>query len=220
VSSQFGTSPIPAGTTSLVFRLSNDHPGTGLNNTNRVENEVAFISLVRKALLGSKYSQIVPNIYSWASVSSGQGYTMQQFMSGTMPDKVLDTMSLDEKTVIRSQIAEILALMQKLVIPDTVNSLGGLTFDKAGNIISAQMTILKGGPFDSYEDLVSFMFESQLKESDDSVVIDGWKPNGTRGRIDAFVQQGLEKLFDGLDTRKVLVHSDFSKYYFSPVEYS
>lgn len=76
MTSKYETSPIPAGTTSLIFRLSNDHPGTHLNSINRVKNEVAFMTLVQKALSETKYSRIVPNIYAWVCVASGQGFTI------------------------------------------------------------------------------------------------------------------------------------------------
>ena len=54
-----------------------------------------------------------------------------------MPDKVFDTLSLAEKTVIRSQIADKLPLVPKLKIPKTESSFGGPTFDEAGNVVSA-----------------------------------------------------------------------------------
>ena len=79
------------------------------------------------------------------------------------------------------------------------------------------MLLLKGGPFENYGDLVRFMLQSQLKEANVSTVIDGWKLDGMRGRIDEFVEWGRGKIFNTLDARKVLVHSDFSTFLLTEV---
>ncbi|KAG0048798.1 hypothetical protein BGZ83_006285 [Gryganskiella cystojenkinii] len=162
----FATCLLPPGSTSFIIRLTNDHPGTGVNNTNRVENEVAFMALLRRALAPSAYSHIVPGVYCWASVSSGQGFIILQHMPGTMVDKVFEELSLDDKRVILGQMADILALMQNVELPDTVTALGGLSFDDQGEIVSAEMTLLNGGPFENQEDLLKAHFKAQLEESE------------------------------------------------------
>jgi len=208
----FTTCPLPAGSTSVIVRLTNDHPGTGVNNTNRVENEVAFVALLRKALAASAYSHIVPDVYCWAPVSSGQGFTILQYMPGTMPDRVFEELSLDDKRVILGQMADIFSLMQSFKLPDTVTALGGLSFDDQAEIVSAQMTLLKGGPFESQVDLLTAHFKAQLEEADSTAIIGGWRGNGVRERIEKFIDSGIkENLKECTDTKKVMVHSDFSK---------
>ncbi|KAF9903599.1 hypothetical protein EC991_003511 [Linnemannia zychae] len=206
----FATCLLPSGSTSVIIRLTNDHPGTGVNNTNRVENEVAFMALLRKALAPTAYSHIVPGVYCWAPVSSGQGFTILQHMPGIMVDNIFEDLSLDDKRVILGQMADILALMQNVELPDTVTALGGLSFDDQGEIVSAEMTLLNGGPFENQEDLLKAHFKAQLEESE-SVVIEGWRANGVRERVEKFVNTGIkENLKDCTDTKRVMVHSDFT----------
>lgn len=209
---QPGTMPLPANATSLIIRLANADPRTGLNNANRVENEVAFMALARQALATSKYSHIVPDVYAWASIAGGQGFTVQQHMPGTMPDKVFNELSIEDKSVVLSQMAEILALLQKFPLPQTVDKFGGLRFDEAGNIVSAQMTIYKGEPMATYEDLIRTIFRVKLGEADDNPIMQGWRDKGVRARLDHFVQHKLGEILKVYQNpKKVLVHSDFSK---------
>lgn len=209
---QPGTVPLPADVTSLILRLANADPRTGLNNTNRVENEVAFMTLARRALATSKYSHIVPDVYAWASIASGQGFTVQQHMRGTMPDKVFKELTIQDKSVVLSQMAEILALLQKFPVPQTVDKFGGLRFDEVGNIVSAQMTIYEGEPSTIYEDLMRVIFNVKLKEADDNPIMQGWRDKGVRERLDHFVKHKLgDILKDCEHPKKVLVHSDFSE---------
>ncbi|KAK6224447.1 hypothetical protein QIS74_02774 [Colletotrichum tabaci] len=117
---QPGTVPCPADTASLIVRLANSDPRTGINNTHRVESEVAFMTLVRQALAGSKYSCIVPDVYMWSGVSSGQGISVQQCMPGTIPERGgFEDFSLQDKTVLLGQMADILALLQNYTVPGT-----------------------------------------------------------------------------------------------------
>ncbi|TWU72494.1 hypothetical protein ED733_001605 [Metarhizium rileyi] len=178
-----GTVPIPADTTSLIFRLANPNPLTGLNNTNRVENEIAFMTLVRQALAKSKYSHIVPEVYAWASTSSGQGFSIQQYMRGTMPDRGFENLSLQDKSVVLGQMAEILALLQQIKIPKTLEKFGGLKFDQYGEVVSAQMTVYKGEPCTTYKDLLRAIFRVKLQEADENPVIQGGKENGNVQRV-------------------------------------
>lgn len=209
---QPGTAPCPAGTVSLIVRLANSHPGTGINNTNRVENEVAAMSLARHALAESKYSHLVPEIYAWGSVSSGQGFSIQQHMSGTMPDKGFDNLTLQDKSAVLRQMAEILALLQRYEIPATVDGFGGLKFDEDGTIVSAQMSLYKGGPCATYKDFLRAIFKVKLQEADENPVIQGWRENGLRTRLDDFIHHRLDAILkDNEHVQKVLVHSDLCK---------
>ena len=206
------TSPIPAGCNSVIVRLSNTDPKTGINNANRVENEVACMTLARQALAGSVYSHIIPDIYAWQSISEGQGFIMMQFMEGEVPNKALKKMGLDAKSVVFRQMAEILALIQKFEIPKTIESFGGLKVNLDGEAISAEMTLRVGEPSASYGDLIRSLVAGKLEEADNNPVIKGWNENKLRTRLDRFIKFGLPQMLENLENqRKVLVHSDFSK---------
>lgn len=210
---QPGSVLFPANSAHLIVRLANSNPLTGMNNTNRVENEVAFMTLARQALTNSKYSHIVPDVYTWASTSTGQGFTMQQYMRGTMPARGFDALSLQDKSVVFGQMSDILALLQRFKIPRTVDRFGGLKFDEqSGEVISAQMAIFTGDPSLTYKDLLRNIFRVKLGEADDNPVMRGWKENGVRVRLDDFIDNRLDDIFKNHnDTQKVLVHGDFSK---------
>jgi hypothetical protein len=208
--------PVPVNTKCLIFKLSNHNPLTGMNNTNRVENEVAFMSLARQALAGSKYSHVVPDVYAWASVASGQGFTLQEYMPGIMPDKVFKDIGLAGKAAVLAQMADILALLQKFQVPQTIDKFGGLKFDENGNIVSAQMTTYKGEPRATYQDLIRSIFDVKLEETDDNPVMQGWRDKGVRARLDKFIDSRVEEIVkDHKDPKKVLVHSDFCEYFFA-----
>lgn len=161
---QHGTKSLPADTSSLIFRLANPDPAIGLNNTNRIGNEVAFTELARHALENSKYSRTVPEIYTWASMSSGQGFSVQKYMPGTVVDRVFNDLTLQDRAVVLGQMADILALLQNFRIPETVERLGGLKFDGDGKFISAQMTQFVGEPYMSYRDLICTIFKSSFRK--------------------------------------------------------
>lgn len=210
---QTGTVPVPMHTKSLIFKLSNSDPRTGMNNANRVENEVAFMTLAQQALLGSKYSHIIPDVYAWVSVATCQGFTAQEYMPGIMPDKVFKDLGLEGKSVVLAQMADILALLQKYPVPQTIDNFGGLKFDENGKIVSAQMTIYKGEPSATYQDFIRSIFDVKLQETDENPVMQGWRDKGIRKRLDTFIDSRLgDILKDHRHPTKVLVHSDFCEY--------
>lgn len=214
---QPGTVPFPAHSTSLLVRLTNSDLRTGLNNNNRVENEVAFMALVRQALAKTTYSHIIPNVYSWAGTTSGQAFTIQQYMPGTIPAKSFETLSLGDKSIVLGQMADILALLQQFEIPKTVQMFGGLKFDEHGNITSGQMSLFKGEPSATYKDFIRSIFKIKLQEADENPVIVGWEENGLRAKLDKFIGHQLDAtLKDYEQVRRVLIHGDFSKY---PIPY-
>jgi len=210
---QPGTVSLPANATSFIVRLANSDPRTGINNTNRVETEVSIMTLVRQALNKSKYSHIVPDVYAWAGTSSGQGFSVQQYMTGTMPDRVWGDLTLQDKSVVLGQMADILTYLQNFEIPATVNKFGGLNFDQGGKIVSAQMSLFTGEPCKTYKDLINNIFRVKLHEADENPVIQGWRDSGVRERLDKFVDCHLDAIFkDHKAARKTLVHSDLSKF--------
>jgi hypothetical protein len=75
------------------------------------------------------------------------------------------------------------------------------------------MTLIDGGPFQSYEALCSEIIHSQLTLADQSAILEGWRPNGIRRRLDQFLMEGLHQVMSQVDSsKKVLVHGDLSKY--------
>jgi hypothetical protein len=122
-------------------------------------------------------------------------------------------MALDDRKNVLKQMADILALIQKFKLPETVKSIGGLTFDEDNHVISAQMTLYKGEPCADYLEFMRAMFRNKLAEVDENPVIEGWKANGVRARLDEFIKSGLPEILKDLqNVRKVIVHSDFSEY--------
>ncbi|KAK1613535.1 hypothetical protein BDP81DRAFT_336811 [Colletotrichum phormii] len=206
-----GTVPCPAGTTSLMVRLANSDPRTGINNANRVESEVAFITLARQALAASKYSRVVPDVYAWDGMSDGQGFSMQQCMPGAIPERAgFNDFSLRDKVVLLGQMADILALLQDFKVPKTVDRFGGLRFDQHGDVISAQMTMFTGEPSVTYVDFLRNIFRVKLREADENPVIQGWMEGGVRSRLDEFIDRRLPEALVDHEPRKALVHADLT----------
>lgn len=73
----------------LVVRLSNTH-AEGLNNANRVENEVASQYLVRQSLEKDNHPLVVPAVYAWGPCrfedqpdEAGFGWSILEFKQGS-----------------------------------------------------------------------------------------------------------------------------------------
>lgn len=208
--SQPGSQPIPDGASVLVVRLSN--VAAGLNEINRVQNEVAAMSLVRDALGGS-FDSPVPRVYGWASVHNGQSWIIQEYMQGKAQDQAFKTMNVSDKRKILRQMAEVVKVLQRYQLPLSIQGYGGLSFDQSGSIVSAAMTTIHAGPFDTYEALCRAMLQSSLAEAEQSPLLKGWEPNGIRARLNAFIREGVSPTIENADVeKKVLVHSDFSKF--------
>ena len=191
----------------VVIRLSN--AAAGLNDANRVENEVATMSLFRDAL-SHLSTHIVPKVYGWGSAANGQGWICQEYMTGK--SLAFKSMTMQDKHTILSEIAEVFEALQKYQLPNTVEEYGGLRFNEHGIIVSAPMTLVDGGPFKSYEALYSKIIHSQLILADQSAILEGWKPNGVRRRLDKFLVDGLHRVMSQVDSStKALVHGDLSK---------
>lgn len=175
-----------------------------------------IVSRLRQALSNSPFAHIIPEVYTWAPVSSGQGFALLQHMSGTMPDKDFNNLPTPDKRTILGHMADIFLLIQSFKLPETITSLGGLTFNTEGKVVSAQMTLLHGGPFATYGDMILQGFKDQLKEVDSVELLGGWKGRGIRERLEKFLDVGLPKILEEFkDTGLVAVHSDFSKLFLS-----
>ncbi|KAI9812985.1 MAG: hypothetical protein M1826_002576 [Phylliscum demangeonii] len=208
---QPGTVPLPKNVSQLIFRLSNDD-ATGLHNKNRVENEVATMSLVRDALSHSGLSpRLVPTVYAWASASGGQEWILQEYMPGVTLDEALKEMAVPSQRRILGQMADVLSSLQLYQLPDSVRQYGGVTFDGLGTIVSGPSALLNAGPFKDFSELCQGMLRAKLAASDKNPVLAGWRPNSVRDRLDQFIAHGLHVVLRDLDlSRMVILHGDFT----------
>lgn len=200
------------------MRLSN-LAAEGLNQSNRVENEVAALHLARKGLstvtARPELAAVIPAVYDWKRAEGTRlGWTLMEFLSGTSLDQHFGSLEEVEKQNVLAQLSDIFAGIQRISLPAGVTSYGGLKINEKGEIVSGQMTTLEGGPWDTYGGFLRARLHSQLRGADGSEVLQGWRPNGVRDRVDAFVDSRLEKAIEeaGVDmTALALVHGDFSK---------
>lgn len=220
-SSQPLTTIPKVGITSIIFRLSNPH-AQGINNTNRVENEVASLHLAQTALTQEipKYASIIPAVYDWKrlGVTTASSATEPEFgwiMMELLPGVILETkwadISLAEKKVLLNEIAMVFAAIQRCPLPNGVDAHGGLAIrDK--EIVSGQASTMIGGPWQSYADWWRARFHDNLCQAEKSSVVKGWNENGIRARLNKFMADGIERSITAVDKYKlVLVHGDFCK---------
>ncbi len=209
---QLGTGPIPEGTSQLIMRLANSD-AEGMHSGNRVENEVATISLASAALRPFQ-SQVIPQVYGWGTAKAGaQGWILEELMPGVPLDEAFETMGLQQKKKIFAQMAELLRALQECKLPDTITGSWGVTFSDARNIISASMPAVGAGPWPSYQASFGARLEAALEEADKNPYIKGWRVEGLRDRLDRFVARGVPAQFKELRSKddRVIVHADFSK---------
>lgn len=214
--------PPVEGLSTVVVRLSNPR-AHGLNNTNRVENEVAALHLARVAVahLGPDSAGLVPAVYAWKAAASpdpvdetGFGWMLMEFVQGVPLDAHFRTLSVAEKKGVVGQIAAIFSAIQSAELPSGVGSYGGLKFDDRGAIVSGQPTLAKGGPWEKYEDFWKAKFQCELEQAEENEVMNGWYENGIRERINSFINTKLDGLLRraGITTpRLALIHGDLSE---------
>lgn len=215
---QPGTVEIPPDSVEFIFRLANTW-ADGMNPVNRVENEVAMMSLAAEAL-SSFEPRVVPAVYDWGSydvtplLAFAQGWILQELMRGTPLDESFGSMHLDQQSHILTQMANILLALQNFKLPESITHFGGVTFDGFGRIVSSAMSNVIGGPWSSYEAYYQHRLELALKRADANPYIRGWRYNKARWRLDTFVNVGVSHHFDTLEDKdeKVIVHADLSKF--------
>lgn len=226
--------PPAEGVSTLIVRLSNPN-GTGLNETNRVQNEVAAMKLARDAVgqLGEEYVDIVPALYAWKASShlsspnskthtsraeeATFGWTVMDYKSGQPLDEQFRTFSLDEKKRVVGKIARVYSAIQLVQLPVGVKSFGGLTIDDTtGAIIGGQGALWHSEPWPTYAAFVVYRMKQWLEGVDKSVILGGWRENGVRERVDMlFTEEKLIEVLEaaGIDPKqKSLLHFDFSKF--------
>lgn len=205
----------------MVVRLSNLR-ADGLNQTNRVQNDVACSLLARQAVQRAGLEPVVPAVFAWAPPKSldlenmdeaNLGWVVTEYKPGADLDRQFPTLSAEDKESVLSQLAGIVAAVQQAEIPPLARQFGGLAFDGQGNIVSAQMAIMHAGPFKTYADIWTYKLQAQLRDSSKSPVLQGWKENGLDKRIQAFLDSGnVSKVLANADPLKCsLVHCDLSE---------
>ena len=205
---QPGTHTIPPGLDAFIIRLPN--PISGYNDKIRVQNEVAALSIARDALQ-AKFPGFVPRVFRWGSAEHGRGWILQEHMAGRPLLNDFHEMNDKDKALILNQMADVLAIIQQHPLPATIRDYGGLDFSPSGEYVSAPLSILDGGPFTTYADLVKATIQSKLSKADGDPQVQGWRANGVRARLDKFIAEGFHAAMEKMGTfPKVLVHADFS----------
>ena len=98
---------------------SEQSKAVGMNNTNRVENEVAAMHLARTAIAQKlpKYAELVPNVYTWKATVPNPideedfGWIAMQYVEGSSLHAAFKTFTRDEKISTVKEIAAIFSVM-------------------------------------------------------------------------------------------------------------
>ncbi|KAK1674183.1 hypothetical protein BDP55DRAFT_554742 [Colletotrichum godetiae] len=218
--------PPTEGTSTVVMRIANPK-AEGVVQETRVENEVAAIHLARQglALYKPDIAGLVPALYDWrpychsenpemgAGIEIGYGWSLMEFKEGVPLDTVFRDLKDGDKGDVLGQIADVVTGIQRVCLPESVKSHGGLSIDEEGKIVGGKMTTLKGGPWGRYSDFWKARLVLKLEDADASPALEGWRPNGVRERVNRFLEGGLENYLDGsgVDVGKLaLIHGDLT----------
>lgn len=207
-----------SGVSTLVVKLTNDN-AEETNQANRVQNDVAAQWIARQSLASAGMASLMPNIYAWAAVATDEqtshGWVVSEFRDGVDLDTQLPSLERAEKQAVLEQMAAILARIQQAELPKGANMFAGLAFDHDGTIMSGQAPqhMGDGKPLETYADRRMSMLRSSLDAASDSTIIEGWKENGVKDRIETFLNEGgPAKVLEGIDLRqKGIIHGDFCK---------
>ena len=172
---------------------------------------MAAAALLRDALADFP-RQVIPKVYGWSTTDNRHGWVLEEMMPGRTLSKIFPKCSPDQQRSILAQLANILHSVQQFQLPGSVKDFGGLRCDEKGDIISGPLTLFSGGPFPSLAALYKATAVESLKLSDKSEILDGWRDNNLRERLDAFVEKGIEQACAKLDLQqRAFVHGNFSK---------
>ncbi|KAK1634990.1 phosphotransferase enzyme family-domain-containing protein [Colletotrichum phormii] len=209
--------PPAEGISTVVMRIANPK-AEGVVQETRVENEVAAIHLARQGLASYKpeIAGLMPALYDWRPYREGEGgygWGLMEFKEGVPLDTVFRDLDDGEKDDVLGQIADVVTGIQRVSLPESVKTHGGLSIDERGRIVGGKMTTLKGGPWGRYSDFWKARLVLRLEDADASPALEGWRPNGVRERVDRFLEDGLERYLDGsgVDGGKLaLIHGDLT----------
>ncbi|KAI0098901.1 kinase-like domain-containing protein [Nemania sp. FL0031] len=209
-----GCVPIPAGTRDFILRLSNPD-AEGMHQETRVQNEVGILTLASAALRHIN-PNVVPRVFGWSGATRDHlGWILEERMPGApLADAFDKTMSLGQKKEILAQMTGLLKALQDYPLPASIKGWGGVTFDDddGGAIVSASMTSVGTGPWSSFEDSYKSRLEVALSKADINPYLQGWRANGVRERVDAFIERGLAVQFSALKSKqdRSIIHADFT----------
>jgi hypothetical protein len=211
---QNGTLELDPSVTKIVVRISNSN--AMLDEGVRVENEVAAIALMHRALAKLPYIP-VPKVFAWeVSSSAGSGWIAEEFMEGEMLSGLLPDFSLEKKTLVLDQVAELFGMIQ--VFDSELDGFGGLGFDANGKVVARRSSLWSVGPFANYADMYQGIFIRQLELTATTPLLDGWKEGDLEERLYRFnASGGFKSLLQPFETMKsTLVHGDICQYSNSP----
>ena len=142
---------------------------------------------------------------------------MLEFKDGEDLNNHFPSLPIEVAKDIVEQLAGIFAAIQDIKLPITVDKFGALSINDAGTIVSGQMPLLHGGPWDTYAEVWEAKLQMQLEEAEKSPLLDGWVPGGVRDRLQSFIDSGgVSRVLEGIDTSdRVLIHGDLSKYHYN-----
>ncbi|BCS04824.1 phosphotransferase family protein [Aspergillus luchuensis] len=210
------TSPLDETTTTYILRMSNPL-AMGINpHASRIENEIAAMSLACQGLESHRpgLRSLIPKIYTFCSKPTTHPddlpWTLMEYKSGVPLDEFFPSQSETAKKSIIEQVADILAGLRKCPLPEGI-TYGGLALSSTdGGIISAEMTTTNGGPWSTYAGLLKARLRHELHDADSSPIINGWRSNGIRDRLDTLIDRfSLSGLLSDPDT-KSLIHGDLT----------
>jgi hypothetical protein len=207
---QYGTHKLDLSVVKIVVRSSNSN--VMLDEEVRVENEVAAITLMHRALANLTYRP-VPKVYAWeASSSTGHGWIAEEFMDGEKLSLHLPDLSMDEKIRILDQVAEIFEMIQ--AFDPKTDGFGGLRFDENGRVVAQKSSLWSVGPFQDYASMYPGIFDKRLELVATTPLLNGWNEGGLSERLRHFNESGgLKSLLHSFESTKfTLVHGDICQY--------
>lgn len=210
---QIGTHKLESSVTRIVVRISN--PNAMLDEGVRVENEVAAITLMHRALADLPQS-IVPKVFAWEILgSAGSDWIAEEYMEGEKLSQHFSDLSTDKKAQIFDQVAELFGKIQGF--DPELKGFGGLRFDANGQLVAGRSSLWSVGPFINYADWYQGIFGKQLELVATTPLLDGWSEGGLNERLHHFnASGGLRSLLRPFENMKsTLVHGDICKYPFS-----
>lgn len=212
-----GTTTAPIDETSFVIRLSN-LKADGLNNENRIQNEVACSMLAQQALVDAGFGTLVPRIYAWAAPKAlhsdneeDYGWVISEYRPGSDLDKCFPTLSAEKQKDVLTEMAAILYVLQNTNLSPSITKVGGISFDKDGSLVSGKTALTIDIPRATYVDSWETRLRQRLANATEYSTTGAWVDHNISQRIETFISTGaLRKLLSGMGTSLCLIHGDFS----------
>lgn len=196
------TTPIPVGTTQLVFRV----PKTEASYA--IKHMIAGYAVARDALKEKKY--LVPEVYAWRDSPTNR-WVLERHMGGHTV--TVEELATDEDRIrpLLHQLADVAKRFLEYELPPKLRKFGGVTFD-SNNVLTAA-PLVHGGPFATHQEFIKAKCRWRLDVSEKVRRIKGWRDSPElRKRIDRFLDEGIDKVLGELPNCKpILVHSSLTK---------